>query len=59
MLKVEDGKAKWETAGGDERISHWVLQTRTDDQWETRLLPGETRSQSLAGSPDAVAVTAD
>ncbi len=57
-LKIENGKAKWETVGEDERISHWVLQTRTGGQWETRILPGDARSQTLAGAPDAVSVMA-
>jgi uncharacterized lipoprotein YddW (UPF0748 family) len=59
MLRVEDGKKlKWETAGVDEKISQWVLQTRANNQWQTWLLPGETRSHVLAGPAEVVAIMA-
>ncbi|MDB6019179.1 MAG: hypothetical protein JWR19_3668 [Pedosphaera sp.] len=58
LLLLENGrKAKWETAGLD-KVSAWVLQTRVDNQWQTRILPGGTRSLSLTDSPDIVAITA-
>ena len=57
MFKVEHGKLKWETVGM-EKVSVWVLQIKTEGQWQTRILAGDARSQSLTGAPEAVALTA-
>ena len=35
----------------------WVLQTRKQAQWTTRVLPGSARSATLARSPEAIALT--
>jgi uncharacterized lipoprotein YddW (UPF0748 family) len=54
---VNDRELNWEPAA-TEKISAWVLQTRTDNQWHTSILPGETRAHLLSGSLDAIALTA-
>ena len=57
-LRVEDGRrAVWEPAGTATNVSVWVWQTLSNGQWQTRILPGGTRSVTLTGSPEAVAVT--
>ncbi len=57
LRKLDRGTFTWEPAGM-EKISAWVLQTRSDNQWRTTILPGETREQVLAELPDAIALTA-
>ena len=54
---ADNGELKWEP-GALEQISAWVIQTKANNQWHTAILPGATRGQPLAGSPDAVAITA-
>jgi uncharacterized lipoprotein YddW (UPF0748 family) len=56
VLRVENGKAHWESEAG--AVSRWVLQIQTDGQWQTQILSGDTRSHSLPGSPEVVALTA-
>jgi uncharacterized lipoprotein YddW (UPF0748 family) len=57
LRKFDRGTFTWESSGM-EKVSEWVLQTRSDNQWHTIILPGETREQVLTGSPDAVSLTA-
>lgn len=45
------------TAVDSQIPSVWVLQTRKQGQWTTQILPGATRSMSLPGSPEAIALT--
>lgn len=59
-----DGGAvvRW-TPEGDATARAWLVQFRTAEGWQTRVLPGSARSLSIesadaAGMPDAVAVTA-
>ena len=54
----EGGKARWATTGMTNGVSVWVWQTRTNNQWQTRILPGETRSLEIAGAPEVLALTA-
>ena len=54
----EGGKARWSPTGMTNGVSVWLWQTRMDNQWQTRILPGETRSIEISGAPEAVALTA-
>jgi uncharacterized lipoprotein YddW (UPF0748 family) len=54
----EGGKARWTPTGMTNGVSVWLWQTRTDNQWQTRILPGETRSLEITGTPEALALTA-
>ena len=57
-VKLESGgKLKFEP-GGVGKVANWVVQTQVGQHWRTSILPGETKSQHLEGTPDAVAVTA-
>jgi uncharacterized lipoprotein YddW (UPF0748 family) len=58
-LRVENGRAFWEPAAGTNRVAVWLLQTRSDGQWQTRILAGEVRGQLLTATdlPEAVALT--
>jgi uncharacterized lipoprotein YddW (UPF0748 family) len=54
----EQVKISWES-GGTEKPFLWILQTRTDGQWATEILPAATVSKILdARPPEAVAVSA-
>jgi uncharacterized lipoprotein YddW (UPF0748 family) len=57
-LWVEDGgRTRWATTGMTNGVSVWVWQTRTGDQWQTRILPGGTRTLELTGAPEVVSLT--
>ncbi|EEF61825.1 glycoside hydrolase family 10 protein [Pedosphaera parvula] len=47
----------WETSG-KEKISVWVLQTRSGDKWSTTILPGDTLKKNLAENTEVVSITA-
>ncbi len=50
-------EASWQGAQ-QEGVALWVLQTRTENHWKTKVLPDERRSASLEGAvPDAIALT--
>jgi uncharacterized lipoprotein YddW (UPF0748 family) len=51
------GKLKWEPAAAN-KISWWVVQTKSGDRWSTSILPGEARAEKLTTAPEAIAVTA-
>jgi uncharacterized lipoprotein YddW (UPF0748 family) len=53
----QSGGAYW-SPGGTNAIARWVLQTKLDRQWRTRILPGTSHAENLHGFPDIVAVTA-
>lgn len=56
-LKVEDGNnLKWSPVGA-EKTGPWVLQTREGGRWRTRILPAETRGETLDGSPEIIVLT--
>lgn len=55
-VEVAASKVKW-TLAGSEKISVWVLQTKTGGQWHNRVLPSNTREEILEGSPEIVALT--
>jgi uncharacterized lipoprotein YddW (UPF0748 family) len=58
VLTVENGrKLKWEFSGTGQ-ISVWILQTKMGEQWTTSILPGNSKGNNLAGTPDLVAITA-
>jgi uncharacterized lipoprotein YddW (UPF0748 family) len=51
-------KLSWES-GATEKTWLWVLQSRRNGTWTTRILPGEWRSHILDGEPpDALALSA-
>ena len=52
------GKARWATTGMTNGVSVWLWQTRTSNQWQTRILPGDARSIELTGVPEVLALTA-
>jgi uncharacterized lipoprotein YddW (UPF0748 family) len=54
----ENGQAKWTPTGMMNGVSVWLWQVRTGGQWQTRILPGETRGMQLTGMPDVLALTA-
>lgn len=57
-LAVSGGAASW-SPGGVEKVWLWVVQTRKDNEWTTRMLPGATKSRALERPlPEAIAVTA-
>ncbi|MDB6109708.1 MAG: hypothetical protein JWR69_1458 [Pedosphaera sp.] len=57
-LAVHSGnKLKWEPSGTD-KVSWWVLQTKSAGQWNTSIFPGAARTEKFTGSPDTIAVTA-
>jgi hypothetical protein len=43
---------------GTNFVRWWVVQTKSSGEWKTEILPRETTSESLPGSPEIVAVTA-
>jgi uncharacterized lipoprotein YddW (UPF0748 family) len=51
------GKLRWEPVGKESPFL-WVVQMKTKGQWQTSIFPEKTRSYSLAGTPEIVAVTA-
>jgi uncharacterized lipoprotein YddW (UPF0748 family) len=58
-LSVENGgKVKWATSPMAQEMSLWVLQTKDSTGWHTRILPRDAREETLAGSPDVIALTA-
>jgi uncharacterized lipoprotein YddW (UPF0748 family) len=57
VLRVDNGRAAWEPGGMTNGVSVWLWQTRTGNQWQTRILPGEARSLELTGAPEAVSLT--
>jgi hypothetical protein len=57
-LKINaNGVLNWQPAAFD-KISAWVLQSKIGNSWETKILPGDTRHESLTGAPEIVALTA-
>ena len=52
-------KINW-TPSGEEPVAHWVVQLKLDNQWVTKIFPGDARSLSTSskGSISVVAVTA-
>jgi uncharacterized lipoprotein YddW (UPF0748 family) len=57
-LKIDDnGALNWQPAAFD-KISAWVLQSKIGNSWETKILPGDARHESLNGQPEIVALTA-
>jgi len=57
-LKIESGKkAVWDVTGTNTVAALWVVQIQTGTNWQTKILPRDTRSMALSGSPDVVAVT--
>jgi uncharacterized lipoprotein YddW (UPF0748 family) len=51
--------AAWSLATGQKHVRQWLVQTRTDGEWRTQILPGDTTSASLGSpAPSHVAVTA-
>jgi uncharacterized lipoprotein YddW (UPF0748 family) len=61
-LKVRSSSSpvslSWEPATPGDKVSLWVLQTRTAGKWSTQILPSITKSQRLAKSPEVIALTA-
>jgi hypothetical protein len=57
-LKIDRANtAIWEVYGMD-KVSAWVLQTKSGGHWKTVILPRLTRHEMLVGTPEAVALTA-
>ena len=57
-LKIGDqGDLEWKAATYD-RISLWLLQTKENGHWQTRILPGSDTGTVINGSPEIVALTA-
>ena len=56
-LRVENGRAAWEPAMGTNQVSVWLWQTRSEGQWQTHILAGESRGVVLTNTPEVVAVT--
>lgn len=52
-----NGKLKWKPAGL-EKISLWVVQTKNEGRWYTRIVPGDTREATMNSPAEAIAVTA-
>ena len=52
-------KINW-TPSGEEPVAHWVVQLKLDNQWVTKIFPGDARSLSTSskGFISAVVVTA-
>jgi len=58
VLKIDRANtALWEVDNA-EKVSVWVLQTKTGSQWKTTILPKLTRHEMLAGDPEIIALTA-
>ena len=57
-LRVEGNRASWEPASASNSIAVWLWQTRANDRWQCRILPGDTREAILTDSPELVALTA-
>jgi uncharacterized lipoprotein YddW (UPF0748 family) len=53
-----DKRARWATVGMTNGVAVWLWQSRTSNQWQTLILPGETRSFELTGTPEVLALTA-
>jgi uncharacterized lipoprotein YddW (UPF0748 family) len=57
-LTVEaGGNLSWKPTS-IEKVALWVLQTRFDHRWTTRILPGDMRHENLVNPPEVVALTA-
>jgi uncharacterized lipoprotein YddW (UPF0748 family) len=57
-LKIgERGDLEWKPALYD-RISLWLLQTKENGHWRTRIFPGNETGTVINGSPDIIALTA-
>jgi uncharacterized lipoprotein YddW (UPF0748 family) len=55
-LRVDgEGRIKWETAHL-EKVSSWVLQTKEEGRWHTRIFSGAARSAVLSGSPEVICI---
>jgi uncharacterized lipoprotein YddW (UPF0748 family) len=50
-------KLTWEISSA-EPVRQWVLQTKQDGKWTTRILPNETRSQILDSPAEVIALAA-
>ncbi len=52
-------KINW-SPSGEKPVAHWVVQLKLDNQWVTKIFPGDARSLSTSskGTISAVAVTA-
>ena len=46
-LHIESGKLKWKPAGF-EKINLWLLQTKIGGEWQTTVLPGDSRENKLS-----------
>jgi len=57
LAVASNGNLNWQPVGS-EKISLWVLQTRSDHRWHTTILPGAARSLALVSPPEVVALTA-
>ncbi|MDB6123432.1 MAG: hypothetical protein JWQ71_2425 [Pedosphaera sp.] len=57
LTVAKEGKVTWQGSASD-KISVWVLQTKSGDKWQTTVLPGATSSHTVPDSLDAVALTA-
>jgi len=56
-MNTASGTCSWTSAGG-ERVWQWVVQTRRNGAWQTRILPSSRTSYKPESNPDVVAVTA-
>jgi uncharacterized lipoprotein YddW (UPF0748 family) len=54
----EGGRARWATVGMTNGVSVWLWQSRTSNQWQTLILPGEMRGFEITGTPDVLSLTA-
>ena len=61
QLRVSGSKGlevSWKVAEAD-KVSVWILQTRSGSRWQTKILPAGERSCRVVGDlPDVVAITA-
>jgi uncharacterized lipoprotein YddW (UPF0748 family) len=57
LTVTNDRTVSWNSAT-NEQIALWIFQTRTGDQWQTRLLPGSVRGCVLDTSPDVISLKA-
>jgi uncharacterized lipoprotein YddW (UPF0748 family) len=57
-FSIDDAhRARWEPMNMTNGVSVWLWQTRTGNEWQTRILPGQTRDIGLTAAPDVVALT--
>jgi uncharacterized lipoprotein YddW (UPF0748 family) len=52
-----NGQIKWKPAAFD-RIESWLLQTRENGHWQTRILPANAQAATVSDSPEVIAITA-